>query len=195
MKNLLLIVVFLLLAESIFSSAIARCSIDTLRNVCNICEERALSKTELKTDSACPACPEVNCPQVSQACIQVDSFTNFLASSYTVNAMIWDGEPDVTYKLNVSKNSEVIGSFKYDLRYNNFRTAVADSTGFIFYDIVNFNLPLDILGQTYSYNCIGTIDNTSQIKGLCSTIADDGEGKTTSYSFLFTAIPNSNPIQ
>lgn len=51
------------------ASAKSRCKIETLRNVCQICEERALSK--LDTDSVCP---EVKCPEVSKNCTELNSF-------------------------------------------------------------------------------------------------------------------------
>lgn len=191
--HLALIILSLLLLESTFSSALARCSIDTLRNVCSVCEERALDK--LSTDSVCPICPEVNCPQVSHACIKPNSFENFLNSSYTLNAMIWDGEPDMVFKLNISKEDDFTGTFKYDVRYRNFRTAVTGSIGFLLYDVVNFNLPLELGDKVHSYSCIGGIDNSSVIKGLCSTIAQDDTGTTKSYRFSFTALPNLSPLQ
>ncbi len=189
----LILSIILLTAESFYMNSFARCSIDTLRNVCNVCEERAISK--LDTDSVCPTCPEVNNTQVSQACIMLDSFSNFLSSNYIINAMVWSGEPDVIYKLSIAKNNDFTGNFTYDLRYADFRTAITGSTGFIFYDIVNFNLPLELEDKVYSYNCIGGIDNTSSLKGVCSTIAKDDYGLSTTYSFLFTGTPASSPLQ
>ncbi len=189
----LILIIILLTTESLYMSSFARCSIDTLKNVCDVCEERALSK--LNTDSICPACPEVNCPQPSQACIKLNSFENFLSSNYTLNAMIWSGQPDEIYKLSISKSTDFNGAFNYDVRYKNFRTAAAGNTGFLLYDIVNFNLPLQLGDKLYSYNCIGGIDNTSSLKGVCSTIAQDDFGTVNVYSFPFTALPSSSPLQ
>ena len=188
----LILIALLLGVESHSLSSFARCSVDTLRNVCNICEERALSK--LNTDSICPACPEVNCPQSSLACIKPNSFVNFLSSNYTLNAMIWSGQPDLIFKLAISKDNDFTGTFKYDVRYRNFRTAVSDGTGFLFYDVVNFNLPLEIDDKFYSYNCIGGVDNSSSLKGSCSTITKDDSGTVQLYGFSFIATPDETPL-
>ena len=174
-------------------SSFAKCSIQTLRNVCEVCEERALSN--LSTDSICPKCPEVNCPTASLACIQLDSFEPFLKSNYTLSTNLPEGTTDISFKLNILKNDQVKGAFKYDIRNKNFRTVIEENTGFIFYDLINFNLPVQIGEELYSYSCIGSIDNTSAINGICSTIAPDEEKKPASYSFGFTALPNENPLQ
>ena len=56
----------------------ANCSIRTLKNVCDICEERALKKANLNVDSANQNQPEVNCPTSSFSCIQQDTFIPLL---------------------------------------------------------------------------------------------------------------------
>ena len=173
----------------------AACSIRTLKNVCDICEERGLKKSNLGTDSLPAECPKVNCPEPSLACIKVDSFEPFLKSSYTLTAMVYSNEDDILFKLNTSKDPSSPQQFSYDVRYQNFRTVIQNSTGFIMYDVVNFNLPLYNGESVLSYNCIGGIDNSSTIKGICSTIANNESGNPQSYGFQFVATPNSSPLE
>ena len=191
-----LIIILLSLAAVLITqtSANARCSIDTLKNVCTICEERALNSLSL--DSACPVCPEVTCPKASQACIRLNSFEPFLSSNYTLTGMIWqDVQDDVLFKLNIAKNENTSSTFNYEVRYDNFRIALQNGMGLLLYDIVSFSLPVSYGEGLLSYNCIGAIDNTSIFQGVCSTIANDGAGNPRPYSWTFTAIPNSNPLQ
>ena len=195
-KKLISALIILLLVVSIqfFKSAsYAKCSINTLRNVCEVCEERALSN--LSTDSICPKCSEVNCPSASLACIKLDSFEPFLKSNYTLSTNLPEGITNISFKLNIIKNDQIKGVFKYDVREQNFRTVIEENTGFLFYDLVNFNLPVQTGEELYSYSCIGSIDNTSAINGICSTIAPNEERKPASYSFKFTALPSENPLQ
>ena len=85
MKSVLTIIL-LVLAFIFPYSASSHCSIRTLKNVCDICEERAIEK--LQTDSIPAQCPEVMCPETSLACVKPDSFNPFLRTSYTLTAMI-----------------------------------------------------------------------------------------------------------
>ena len=171
----------------------AKCSIRTLKNVCNICEERALEK--LSIDSACPVCPEVNCPAQSHACIQQNSFEPFLKQNYTLIAMIWQDQDDVLFKLNITKNTLDPRVFNYEVRYRNMHPVIRNSRGFLTYDIVNFNLPMEIGERFYSFNCNGGIDLNSTLNGSCSTIAPDNKGTPTLYSFEFVALPTRTGIQ
>ncbi len=188
-----LVIFLLILSVFVQTTAFARCSIKTLRNVCEVCEERALTK--LDTDSVCPTCPEVNCPTASLACIKLDSFEPFLKSNYTLSTNLPEGDSDISFKLNISKNNQIKGLFKYDVRAQNFRTVIEENTGFLFYDLVNFNLPITLGGKLFSYNCIGSIENTSVITGICCTIPPDEGNKPKSYSFQFTAVPNESPLR
>ena len=182
----------ILVVVSNFSPALATCSIRTLKNVCTVCEEKAVNK--LNTDSACPVCPEVNCPAASLACIQTDSFAPLLKQSYTLTGTV-ENEQNVVFKLNISKNETSPSSFFYDVRYRNFQIAIKDSIGFLIYDVVNFNLPYEVGNQMYSFNCIGGIDTSSVLRGNCSTIYKDSTGTAQSYSFPFIATPDESPIQ
>ena len=167
--------------------AYAACSSRTLRQVCDACANTALNK--LQADSLCPKCPEVNCPSVSKACIQLDSFTPFLKTGYTITKSSSDGVPEMQFNLVISKGEENPNLFSYDVRSPNLKLLVNSAFGFLLYDLVNFNLPVQIGDTVLSYNCIGSIDNTSTLKGVCSTIAKDEEGKPKPYSFLFTGFP------
>ena len=176
-----IIAIIVLLAFSIPGEAKGNCSIRTLRNVCEICEERAVSK-------------EVSCPQASLACIQADSFHPFLKANYTLSGML--GEEEAIFKLNITRDLEFPIRFNYEVRYQNFRTALQNGRGFLIYDIVNFNLPVVVDQNLYSYNCIGVIDNTSNINGVCSTLAPGtGIDDLELYSWGFTALPNTSPLQ
>lgn len=191
--KLVLSIIILVLTFIFPYIASSHCSIRTLKNVCEICEEHALEK--LQADSIKTQCPEITCPEPSLACVRTDSFDPFLRSSYTLTAMVWQDLPDVIFKLSISKNNIVPNTFNYDVRYENFRMALKDSIGFLVYDIVNFNLPLNDGEKTYSYNCIGNIDNNSFLKGVCSTVISDEEGNGKTYGWSFTAAPSSNPLQ
>lgn len=173
-------------------NAQAKCSSNILRNVCNLCEDRALSK--LNIDSVCPPCEVVNCPQPSLACIRPDSFEKFLDSNYTLAGIVTE-ENETIYRLNIRKEKELPGTFTYDVRLANFRPIVRDSVGFLLYDVINFNLPVVYNEEILSYNCIGVINNTSAFKGFCSTIAPDEEGNPKPYGFEFNALPNESPLQ
>ena len=193
-KLLLLLCSFIITSLALPVCAKSKCQIRTLKQVCDVCEERALNK--LSTGSVCPQCPEVNCPAVSQACIRTDSFKPFLKSSYTLTAMIWEGHPDMVFKLNIIEGHSP-GTFLYDVRYRNFHIAISDNLGFLIYDVVNFTLPLSSgENNIVSYSCVGTIDNTSVLIGLCSSITrDSSDINLKSYSFPFTAVPDSNVLQ
>ncbi|MBI3590779.1 MAG: hypothetical protein HY094_05300 [Candidatus Melainabacteria bacterium] len=197
--NKIKLIAFLFLALSaVFTTvrgASATCSIRTLKNVCDVCEERGLKKSGLSTDSLPAEYPKVNCPEASLACIRTDSFGPFLKSSYTLTAMIDSNGDDVLFKLNTLKDPSSPQKFSYDVRSQNFRTVIQNGSGFIIYDVVNFNLPVYNGENILSYNCIGGIDNSSVIKGLCSTIANNGNGSLQLYGFQFTAIPNVGPLQ
>lgn len=167
------------------------CSTRILKKICDVCEERALSK--LNTDSVCPVCPEVNCPQVSYACIKTDTFVPLLKESYTLSATL--DNDGLLLKLNFKKNEDSPTTLKYDVRSQNFRTLVSNAIAFIFYDLINFNVPLQLKDSLFSYNCLGVINNTSTISGLCSTLANDENNQPKYYGFQFTAIPNDSPIK
>lgn len=184
------LIILLLFGLIPHQAAYAHCTPRTLKQVCTACRDTALSS--LNTDSLCPACPEVNCPAISQACIQVDSFEPFLKKNYTISTNI--GGADLVFKLNFLKNEESPGTFYYDVRSSNYRSLINNALGFLFYDIVNFNLPIPLGNKLFSYNCIGAIDNTSILKGVCSTVAQDEDGKSSTYGFQFTAIPSNSPL-
>ena len=192
MKSVLTIIL-LVLAFIFPYSASSHCSIRTLKNVCDICEERAIEK--LQADSVPAQCPEVMCPEPSLACVKPNSFEPFLRTNYTLIAMIWQDLPDVIFKLNISRNNLTSNSFNYDVRYENFRMALKESTGFLFYDIVNFNLPFNDGDKTYLYNCIGSINRSSILEGVCSTVTIDDQGNGKTYGWSFTAVPNESPLQ
>ena len=184
---LFILIIFYSLTQQ---TASAYCSPRTLKQVCTACRDTALS--ELKTDSICPSCPETNCPAISQACIQLDSFEAFLKRNYTISANL--GGTNLVFKLNFLKNEQTPGTFYYDIRSSGYRLLIDNALGFLFYDIINFNLPVPFGEGLLSYNCIGAIDNTSLLKGVCSTVAQDEEGKPKSYGFQFTAIPSNSPL-
>lgn len=190
MKRVIL-TLFIFLAIAL-PKAIAKCAISTLLRMCDVCEERAISK--LNIDSLCPKqeCPEVNCPTASLACIRIDSFEPFLKQNYTISAKL--GEMDLVMKFNLTKNEQAPNTFHYDIRQANYRLLIDKAVGFLVYDIVNFNLPLQYGESILSYSCVGSIDNSSIIKGLCSTIAPDENKKPNSYGFEFTAIPSFSPL-
>ena len=163
------------------------CSSRILSKVCDACADTAISN--LKIDSLCPKCPELNCPSISQACIRLDSFTPFLKSGYTITKNTDAGVSDLQFNLVISKNQENPNLFSYDVRTPNLKLLIDGAFGFLVYDLINFNLPVQTEGNVLSYNCIGSIDNTSTLNGVCSTIANNEEGKPKPYSFLFTGFP------
>lgn len=177
----------LFLISFVYSKSYAACSIKTLKQVCDVCEERAINKLDI--DSVCPpqTCPEINCPAISKSCIQVDSFTHFLKPSYTISTKL--GESDFLFRINFSKNEDKTGVLQYDVRASNFRMLIDNAIGFLIYDIVNFNLPVIFGEALLSYNCIGVIDSESVIRGNCSTLSNNGEEKPVTYRWNFTAIP------
>lgn len=188
MKKLILTLFVFLLAVP---GANAKCAISTLLRMCDACEERAISR--LNIDSICPKQePEVTCPTASLACIRTDSFEPFLKQNYTISAKL--GDVDLVMKFNLTKNEQAPNSFYYDIRHANYRLLIDKAVGFLIYDIVNFNLPIQYGENILSYSCVGSIDNSSVIKGLCSTIAPDENKKPNSYGFEFTAIPSFSPL-
>ena len=170
-----------------------KCSINVLKHVCDVCEERSLSK--LNTDSTCPPCREINCPTSSLSCVQPDSFDPFLKANYTFTSNKQDGSIDTLLKLSFSKQESYIGDFKYTVRGQNFRTLIENGTGYHAYDLVQFNVPIYYNDTLYSYNCIGIIDTSSVIKGSCSTIAPDENKNLKVYGLSFTATPNISPLK
>ncbi len=192
--KLIALTLLVILSFILPDAAHSNCSIRTLKNVCDICEERALEK--LGTDSASNGqCPEIKCPEPSLACVRLDSFKPFLKGSYTLVAMVWQDLPDVVFKIDISERAPTPNTFFYDVRNQNFKMALKDSVGFILYDVVNFNLPFGSGEKTYSYNCIGSINNDSAIEGVCSTVATDEEGNSLTYGWPFIAHPSDNPLQ
>lgn len=169
-----------------------KCSTRILKKVCDLCEERALNK--LSTDSQSPISGQVNCPTTSLACLQSDSYFPLLRENYTISIMT-KNEADYLYKLNISKDISTPQYFNYKVRYANFQTALENATGYLSYNLVNFNLPLQFDSNVYSYNCIGLINNVSIISGTCTTIAENESGELKPYSSDFIAIPNFNPLQ
>lgn len=197
-KTLILVILTAIVNTVTFPiSTLAACQIRTLKQVCDLCEERAINKltSKLETDSIQTQPQEINCPATSLACIQSDSFKDLLKTNYTLTAKIFEGEEDTLFKLEITKDQNISSKFKYNVRYRNFRLVIQDSPGFLVYDIVNFNLPVTIGDKLFSYNCIGSIDNTSTLKGVCSTVAPDENGIVKPYSFSFNGIPNSSPLQ
>lgn len=164
----------------------AECPVSVLKNLCAACEERALSKLNL--DSICPkqATQEFNCPSISKACVHYDSFLPFLKQKYTISANI--GGTNTLFYLNFKKNDDGYSIFNYDVRAQNQRSIITGATGYIYYDVVNFIIPLKYQDNYQPYSCIGIIDNTSTIKGSCTTTAKNGEGILTSYGWSFTAL-------
>ncbi len=190
--------IILLLFLSVFynfnipSYAEDKCSTRILKKVCDMCEERALNK--LSTDSQSPVAGQVNCPTTSLACLQSDSYFPLLRENYTISIMT-NNKPDLLYKLNISKDINTPQYFNYKVRYANFQTALENATGYLSYNLVNFNLPLQFDSNIYSYNCIGLINNVSIISGTCTTIAENESGELHPYSSTFIAIPNFSPLQ
>ena len=179
-------IITLFLSLTTVNSSIAKCSINTLRKVCDVCEEKAVSK--LKTDSACPTCAK--CPSPSVTCIKLNSFSPFLKNSYSLALKTRDGEIEINFNLIIRKEESEPTSFSYDIRDRSYNPLVYESTGFLFYDLVNFNLPLSDGEKLYSYNCLGAIDNTSEIKGVCTTIANNESGEASAFGYLFSGVPN-----
>lgn len=170
-----------------------KCSINVLKQVCDVCEERSLAK--LSTDWVGPSYSETNCPTSSLACIMPDSFDSFLKENYTFTSHKQDGSIDTLLKLNFSKQDKYAGNIKYTVRAQNFRTLLENGTGYHAYDLVQFNIPIYYNDTPYSYNCIGIIDNSAVIKGSCSTITSDENEKLKVYNLLFTATPNTSPLK
>lgn len=193
--------IFLLLLLSIFcnfnvsSYAEDKCSTRVLKKVCDMCEERALNKLSTDSQSSPPEVSgQVNCPTTSLACLQSDSYFPLLRENYTVSIMTTN-ESDLLYKLNISKDINTPQYFNYKVRYANFQTTLEKATGYLSYNLVNFNLPLQFNSNIYSYNCIGLINNVSIISGTCTTIAENDSGELQPYGSTFIAIPNFNPLQ
>jgi len=166
----------------------ATCSTRILKQVCDVCAEKAQSK--LHIDASCPVCEKVNCPTASLACIQLDSFKALLRSKYTLTTkLLGDGE-DLVFRINTAQSQNSPNTFSYEARGQNYRLINNDGFGFIFYDVVNFTLPVYAGTQLLSYNCTGVIDRTSVIKGYCSTIAPNSNGQPQTYGGSFIAIPD-----
>ena len=189
MRKLILLLLFLI---TIPQPANAACSTRTLKQVCDICEQKALSK--LHTDSVqqtCPICEPVNCPTASLACTKPDSFAPIFKPRYTLTTKLLDGVNDIIFRISTTKSQDSPNSFSYDVKAQNYRTISSNGIGFIFYDVINFTLPVYSGTQLLSYSCTGLIDNSSIIKGYCSTISqssNDTELKT--YGGSFIAIPD-----
>ena len=185
-----LTLIFLVLSLNLFFhlSANANCSTRTLKQLCDVCEQRALNK--LSTDSTkCPVCEPINCPTASLACIHTDSFQGLFRSKYTITGKFFDSDNDTIFRINTVKNQDSPNSFSYAVRNQNYREIINNGVGFIFYDIVSFTLPAYAGTQLLSYSCTGVIDNVSVIKGYCSTsISSNNETKT--YGGSFISIPD-----
>ena len=187
----ILVLTFLLLSLNLFFllSANANCSTRILKQVCDVCEQRALTK--LSTDSIkCPVCEPVNCPTASLACIKPDSFEGVLRSKYTLTTKLLDGVNDSIFRINTIKSQDSPNSFSYDVRTQNYRPIINDGVGFIFYDLVTFTLPVYSGTLLLSYSCTGVIDNVSVIKGYCSTAASSNNDPPKTYGGSFIAIPD-----
>ena len=152
MKKILALILLLLFINLFFSLRVnAACSTRTLKQVCDICEQRGLSK--LSTDSKCPVCEPVNCPTASLACIRPDSFEGSLRTKYTLTTKLLDGENDIIFRINTVKSQDSPNTFSYDVRAQNYRVITSGGIGFIFYDIVTFALPVYSGTGLLSYNC------------------------------------------
>ena len=186
MKIIYLIILFFTLSLGLQSPTLAKCSIRALQNACMICEERA--KSDLDLDSICP---EVNCPSPSEACIKPSSFEPFLKKSYSLTLDLTGIENSYTSTIYITKNLEFPNIFSYSVRDTFFRPLIEDGTGFVFYDTVNFTLPLVVNRYLLSFNCFGIIDSKSLIKGYCSTVTyDEITRDRKMLGGLFTASPN-----
>ncbi len=190
MKTLVLIFLFLTLSILLPLPVYANCSTRTLKQVCDVCEQRALNK--LSTDSVkCPVCEPVNCPTASLACIRPDSFEALLRSKYTLTTKLLDGENDTIFRINTLKREDSPNAFSYDVRAQNYRQIINDGIGFIFYDIVTFTLPVYSGTQLLSYSCTGVIDSSSVIKGYCSCAASNNNNdEPKTYGGTFISIPD-----
>ncbi len=186
--NIITTLVFILLNLLVPQVADANCSKRTLKQVCDICEEKAQSK--LHPDASCPVCEKVNCPTASLACIRLDSFEALLKSKYTLTTKLLGDGGDLVFRINAAQSQDSPNTFSYETRGQNYKLINNDGFGFIFYDIVNFTLPVYAGTQLLSYNCTGAIDNTSIIKGYCSTITPDSNGQPQTYGGSFIAIPD-----
>ena len=182
------LILLLLLLITIPLAANAACSTRTLKQVCDICAEKAQSK--LHTDTSCPVCEKVNCPTASLACIRLDSFEALLRSKYTLTTKLLGNGEDLVFRINTAQSQDSPNTFSYETRGQNYRLINNDGFGFIFYDVVNFTLPVYAETQLLSYNCTGAIDSSSVIKGYCSTITPNSNGQPQTYGGSFIAIPD-----
>lgn len=177
--------VFLILLSLL--PANAECSTRTLKQICDVCEQRILNK--LSTDSTkCPVCEPVNCPTASLSCMRPDSFAALLRTKYTLTAKLFEGGNDTIFRINTVQSQGSPNSFSYDVRAQNYRPIINDGIGFIFYDVISFTLPVYSSTQLLSYSCTGIIDRDSVIKGYCSTVSSSDPPKT--YGATFIAIPD-----
>ena len=182
-----ILVTFFLLTSCL--TANANCSTRILKQVCDVCEQRALTK--LSTDSTkCPVCEPVNCPTASLACMRPDSFEALLRSKYTLTTKLLDGVNDTIFRINTVKSQDSPNAFSYDVRAQNYRQIINDGIGFIFYDIVSFNLPVLVGTRLLSYSCTGVIDNSSVIKGYCSTAASSNNNPLKTFGATFISTPD-----
>ena len=188
MYKKILLISFLILSCFIPEASNATCSTRTLKQVCTICEEKAQSK--LHTNASCPVCEKVNCPTASLSCIKLDSFEALLKSKYTLTTKVLGDAEDLVYRINTTQSQDSPNTFSYETRGQNYRLINSDGFGFIFYDIVNFSLPVYSGTQLFSYSCTGAIDNASVIKGYCSTVAPNTDGQSQTYGGSFIAIPD-----
>ncbi len=167
----------------------AGCSTRTLKQVCDICEEKAQSK--LHIDTSCPVCEKVNCPTASLACIRLDSFEALLRTKYTLTAKLLGDGNDLIFRINTAQSQDSPNTFSYETREQNYHLINNDGIGFIFYDVLTFTLPVYAGAQLLSYSCTGIIDTVSVIQGYCSTVASSGNNDAQkTYGGTFIAIPD-----
>lgn len=186
MNKALLIILLIITTFILPTVANAACSTRVLKRVCDVCEERALSK--LNTDSICPPCEPVNSPSTSLSCITLNSFEEYLKSTYAISST--QREILLNFTASFVKNPGTPGIFKYNIWDANNKLTVSNNSAFLLYDVVNFSLPIISGNVIFSYDCTGGIDNNSVIKGVCSTIAQDENGTPSSFGFPFIAVPN-----
>ena len=110
-KKNLLIISFLILSCFIPKASNATCSTRTLKQVCDICEEKAQSK--LHTDASCPVCEKVNCPTASLSCIKPDSFEALLRSKYTLTTKVLGDAEDLVFKIDTTQSQDSPNTFSF----------------------------------------------------------------------------------
>ena len=183
------ILVTLLLLTSCLTAQ-AACPTRILKQVCEVCQQTALTKLQTDASVKCPVCEPVNCPTASLSCIKPDSFSGSLRTRYTITTNLLGTDNDLTLRFNTLKSQDSQNAFSYEVRAQDYRLINNDGFGYIFYDIVSFSLPVYIGSQLFSYTCTGGIDSSSVIKGYCSTIAPNTNGQPQTYSGSFIGIPD-----